>query len=113
MKGLLDGQIGVVTGAGSGIGQAIALGYTGQGAVVAVPDVNAQAGQDTVRQIAAAGGKAIFVAIDVTDRAACDAAAASVQSRIGPLRRGDLADTRPAGCGRCCWKMRSCRPCLK
>jgi NAD(P)-dependent dehydrogenase (short-subunit alcohol dehydrogenase family) len=83
MSGLLKGQVAVVTGSGSGIGQAIALGYAEQGAAIAVLDINDTAGADTAKQINDAGGTAIFVAIDVTDRTACDAAAASVESQLG------------------------------
>ncbi len=85
MSGLLEGQIAVVTGAGSGIGEAIALGYAAQGATIAVLDINASAGADTAKQITNAGGKAISVEIDVTDPTACDAAAASVQSQMGAI----------------------------
>ena len=85
MSGLLQGHIAVVTGGGSGIGEGISLGYAEQGASVAVLDINADGGQDTVRQITDAGGKAIFVEIDVTDRDACDAAAAAVQSQLGTV----------------------------
>ena len=85
MSGLLEGQIAVVTGAGSGIGEAIALGFAAQGAAVAVLDINAAAGKDTAKQIADKGGKAVFLEIDVTDRAACDAAAASVERQLGGI----------------------------
>jgi NAD(P)-dependent dehydrogenase (short-subunit alcohol dehydrogenase family) len=85
MSKLLDGQIAVVTGAGSGIGQAIALGFAEQGAALAILDVNAAAGADTAKQINDAGGKAIFVAVDITDRVACDAAAAEVAAKLGRI----------------------------
>ena len=42
MSGLLEGRIAAVTGAGSGIGQAIALGYAKEGANVVVLDINAE-----------------------------------------------------------------------
>lgn len=85
MSKLLDGHIAVVTGGGSGIGEAIALGYAEQGAAVAVLDVNAEAGADTARQIEGTGGRAINLSVDVTDRAACDAAAAEVAAKLGQV----------------------------
>lgn len=85
MGRLLEGQIAAVTGAGSGIGEAIALGYAAEGAAVAVLDVNAAAGADTAKQIEAAGGRSMFVELDVTDRHACDKAAAAVQSQLGTV----------------------------
>jgi 3-oxoacyl-[acyl-carrier protein] reductase len=83
MAGLLDGHIAAVTGAGSGIGQAIAAGYAREGAVVAVLDVNGEAAVETAQQILNAGGKAQAFALDVTDRAACRAAAAEVAAKLG------------------------------
>lgn len=85
MGDLLKDQIAVITGGGSGIGEAIALGYAEQGAVIAILDVDAVAGADTAKRIEDAGGKAISIEIDVTDRAACDAAAASVEAQLGPI----------------------------
>lgn len=58
MSGLLQGRIAVVTGAGSGIGQAIALGYAREGANVVVLDINAETAAATAKSIQAAGGKA-------------------------------------------------------
>lgn len=83
MGSLLEGHVAVVTGGGSGIGEAIALGYAGEGAAVAVLDANAEAGQGTASAIQADGGKAMFVEANVTDRAACNAAAATVEQTLG------------------------------
>lgn len=53
----LDGKVALVTGAGSGIGQATALTLARQGAFVAIFDLNPQAAADTLTQIQAAGGQ--------------------------------------------------------
>lgn len=83
MSGLLAGHIAVVTGAGSGIGRAIALGYAGQGANVVILDANAEAGAETARLVTAAGGTATSMTLDVTDREACRAAAGEIAAKIG------------------------------
>jgi NAD(P)-dependent dehydrogenase (short-subunit alcohol dehydrogenase family) len=57
----------VITGAGSGIGQATAVHLGGLGARVVVADVSVEGGTETVEQIRSAGGEAIFVENDVTD----------------------------------------------
>jgi 3-oxoacyl-[acyl-carrier protein] reductase len=85
MGGLLDGHIAVVTGAGSGIGRAIALGYSREGARVAVLDINGDPAVETVQQILNGGGKAQQFVLDVTDREACRAVAAEVGDKIGPI----------------------------
>lgn len=64
----LDGKVAVVTGAGSGIGRAIALRFAAHGAVVRVVDLNEQAAAATCEQIAAAGGRASRYVCDVTDQ---------------------------------------------
>ena len=71
----LTGRVCVVTGAGSGIGRAIALGFCQQGARVAVLDRNADGCAETVAQIAGSGGRAVAVACDVADGASVSAAA--------------------------------------
>ena len=83
MNGLLAGHVAVVTGGGSGIGEAIALGFAAQGASVAVLDVNAAAGEDTAKSIANSGGKAISLVVDVIDRDGCRAVADQVSTDLG------------------------------
>lgn len=60
------GQVALVTGAGAGIGQATALAFSGEGLKVVVADRDVAGGEDTVAQIKAAGGSAIFLGCDVT-----------------------------------------------
>jgi 3-oxoacyl-[acyl-carrier protein] reductase len=83
MTGLLDQHIAAVTGGGSGIGQAIALGYAKEGAHVVVLDVNGDAAATTAKAIAAAGGKAASFTVDVTQREQCRAVAAQIADQIG------------------------------
>lgn len=64
----LDGKVAVVTGGGSGIGQAIALKFAAQGAVIRVVDVDESAAAATCQQIAAAGGTASAQLFDVTNQ---------------------------------------------
>src|SRR6476469_3482522 len=65
----LKDRVAVITGAGSGIGRAIAQRFAGEGAAVVVDDVNDAAGQATVQSITDAGGRAIFVRADISDEA--------------------------------------------
>jgi 3-oxoacyl-[acyl-carrier protein] reductase len=85
MPGLLHSHIAVITGAGSGIGHAIALGFAREGAVVAALDINGEAAAKTAAEAGAAGGKAHAFTLDVTDRMACRDVAAKVASEIGPV----------------------------
>jgi 3-oxoacyl-[acyl-carrier protein] reductase len=85
MPGLLQNHIAAVTGSGSGIGRAIAVGYAREGAHVAVLDINGEAANATAAEIRAAGGKAQAFTLDVTDRDACRAVAADVAKQIGQV----------------------------
>ncbi len=82
MRGL-KGKTAIVTGAGSGIGRAIALRLAAEGVTVGVFDINANGAGDTVKAIAAVDGKAVAIACDITDYAAVTAAVASFESKTG------------------------------
>jgi NAD(P)-dependent dehydrogenase (short-subunit alcohol dehydrogenase family) len=64
----LDGKVAVVTGGGSGIGEAIALKFATHGAVIRVLDVNESAAAATCKKITAAGGGASAHLCDVTSQ---------------------------------------------
>lgn len=65
--GILDNKVAIVTGAGSGIGLAIALTYAKEGAKVIVSDINEEHGKQAVEQIKSAGGEASFVKADTSN----------------------------------------------
>ena len=64
--GLLENKVGIVTGAGQGIGRAIAMSYAREGAKVVIADFNSDMGQETVELIQQAGGEAAFIQGDVS-----------------------------------------------
>jgi NAD(P)-dependent dehydrogenase (short-subunit alcohol dehydrogenase family) len=64
---MLDEKVCVVTGSARGIGRATALEMARRGARVVVSDVSSQGGPETVAEIEAAGGEAIFIKCDLTD----------------------------------------------
>ena len=79
----LDNKIAVVTGAGSGIGQATAIMLAQQGAAVALLELNEITAEDTLLQIKAAGGQAAAFACDVSSHAAVLSVATQVQQQLG------------------------------
>jgi NAD(P)-dependent dehydrogenase (short-subunit alcohol dehydrogenase family) len=83
MGTLLTGHIAVVTGAGSGIGRAIALGYAGEGAHVVILDVDGNAAGRTAQEIQDRGGKSWSRTLDVREREACREVAAEVADKVG------------------------------
>jgi 3-oxoacyl-[acyl-carrier protein] reductase len=71
----LTGRSALVTGAGSGIGQAVAAAYATAGAVVLATDIDAKAAEAAADRIRASGGRAESCELDVRDAAAAAAAA--------------------------------------
>jgi 3-oxoacyl-[acyl-carrier protein] reductase len=82
---LLQNHIAVVTGAGSGIGRAIALGYAREGARVVLLDINEKAAAEAAQEIRIAGGKAESFVLDVTRREDCIAVAKQIAGKVGQI----------------------------
>ena len=64
--GLLDGQVAIITGAGGGLGRSYARLLASEGAAIVVNDMNADAAQQVVAEISAAGGRAVACLMDVS-----------------------------------------------
>jgi NAD(P)-dependent dehydrogenase (short-subunit alcohol dehydrogenase family) len=83
----LKDKAAIITGAGSGIGRVAALLFAGEGARVAVADRNFAGAQETVNQIAAAGGEGLAVEVDVTE---ADQVHAMVERVLGHFGQIDI-----------------------
>ena len=81
----IAGKAAVVSGAASGIGRAMAVALAARGARVVVADVNEVGGAETVKQIEAAGGEAVFIRCDTTRSEDIGAALGLAQERFGSL----------------------------
>ncbi|RZT19073.1 NAD(P)-dependent dehydrogenase (short-subunit alcohol dehydrogenase family) [Mycobacterium sp. BK558] len=75
----------VVTGGGSGLGQAISVRLGADGHRVVVMDVNSQAAEKVAAEIQAAGGAAVPLGVDVSDEAAVEGAFTTVRDSVGPV----------------------------
>jgi 3-hydroxybutyrate dehydrogenase len=75
----------IVTGAASGIGKDIALVYAREGAKVAIADLNLDAANGTAKEIRAAGGQAMGVAMDVTNEQQVNDGVAAVVKAFGGI----------------------------
>jgi NAD(P)-dependent dehydrogenase (short-subunit alcohol dehydrogenase family) len=82
---LLNEKVAIVTGAGSGIGRAIALRYSEEGARVIVSDIDNAGGRETVAEIAERGGEAYYVCADVSNPREQEILVAEAVNRFGAL----------------------------
>lgn len=81
----LKDKVALVTGGGSGIGEAICKRFAKEGAMVLVTDINADSGQRVAAEITDAGGQAEFRVQDVTDEARWNSLVTDIISRHGQL----------------------------
>lgn len=80
-----EGKVALITGAGSGIGRAAALGLAAGGAKIVVSDVDENGGNETVSLVEQAGSSAIFVSADVSKPEQVEAAVAAAVEAFGGL----------------------------
>jgi NAD(P)-dependent dehydrogenase (short-subunit alcohol dehydrogenase family) len=96
----LDGRTALITGGGSGIGQAIALGIAQQNGSVGIVDLPGEGPEETLHLIRSAGAKATFVSGDVTSAEQMEEAVAKIQADLGPLtmavNSAGIANAAPA-----------------
>jgi NAD(P)-dependent dehydrogenase (short-subunit alcohol dehydrogenase family) len=79
----LNGRVAVVTGGGSGIGRGIARTLGAEGMTVAVADIQESSAEAVAAEIAAAGGRAFGIRVDVTSVESLDAAAKRIVAQAG------------------------------
>ncbi len=81
----LKDKVAFITGAASGIGKEIAIVYAREGASIVIADLNKQAADATAAELVASGGKAVGVAVDVTDEDQVNAAVEQAVAAFGGI----------------------------
>lgn len=85
MAGRVAGLVAIVTGAGSGIGEASAIRLAEEGATVICADINESNAKATAETIVAVGGRAVPALIDISDSDACTALVNKVAADFGSI----------------------------
>lgn len=85
MPGRVAGKVAMITGAASGLGEAMSQLLAREGATVVVADIAVEAGEKLTQTIRETGGEALFVPLDVADEAQWETAMNTVQNRYGRL----------------------------
>lgn len=83
--GVLENKVAIVTGAGSGIGAATAVRFAAEGAAVVAVDIRESKAHETVEEIAANGGHALAMGVDVAEAAAVEAMVSETVAQFGGL----------------------------
>lgn len=81
--GLLDGKVAIITGAGSGMGKAMAIRFANEGAKIVALDYAGDTAEATAKMVTDAGGQAIGLTSDVSNAADIDAAVAAAVEHFG------------------------------
>jgi 3-oxoacyl-[acyl-carrier protein] reductase len=80
-----DGETALVTGAGNGIGRAMAIGLAREGAKLLLAEVDPARGAEALAAVQAAGGAAEFIQVDLSVRGAAEGLAAEAVKRLGKV----------------------------
>jgi NAD(P)-dependent dehydrogenase (short-subunit alcohol dehydrogenase family) len=86
MRGVMEGQVALITAGGGAIGTATALRFAAEGARVACADLELGAAEATAARVREAGGEAVALGADVLDGGQCEQTVGAVVERFGKLQ---------------------------